>query len=1114
MSLRITKYLLLLPLTISLFGINLVAQEIEEVIVTSTKKAASVQDLALSVQALTSTDMVEAQITETEDMAELIPGFIQSPGIGSGTNVGIRGLIGTAVGANTTASVQSHINGLQVNSSVFTTIGFFDSSQIEILSGPQGTLFGRNATGGIINVTTTAPEHNFEGSMKFDIGQGGQTRMTYAQNFDLTDKLAARIAVQSYEKDGQIYNIHTENNIDNRSTEDYRISLNYAINDTTELDIIHQSHTADDNRSHFTANRCERDPFYGCLPWEEGQLNTPGFTSGSVDGLFGILAQTNNNNDDFANSIYPSSIDEVNRDFDPHTKQTFDLTQIILTKQFDNFELKVKASTSDREYLRTGDVDGSVASEGATSAVINAIMNGGVEAATIPALMSGFGLTQEEAQEAYDDAFEAGGTATIPVFDNDNNQFDIALGLPCMDGVGEWSGSFECSDVVETTDQVEINLVSDFDGPLNFVAGLFAWESNNHNTFYTHTQAYNVLRSFDLHPMSNYFAVGNGSLPELQGQGYGGLAFYNQFVGWAGSGFIETYDLENPFYDDPETGYSGIDPTLEATCAQLTAAQQNPFGCDEILQSNLDFVSYITAADALLAQLGQPVAFKRTLPMELGGLIQDNPVIQESVAIYGNLFYDISDDTKLTIGYRANDDKYDDYSVNALGDGTNPDYVYSPVYDLYTFGGTVEASDAEFRTKGSDTAETFKLAIQHNLNDDMMVYASVSTGNKPGGSTPDQYGNPSVFAPETVDSFEFGLRSILMDGRLLMNLTAFSMEFQDAHTSQVVGSAAITNSLDYTHNGFEGQMKFFVTEATSIDFNFLALDSTIDEGESLFNPLNPNGATQILDVYRIGPDDYDADGVVIEGSDTARWIAALQAQYAATGGLSQDLLVNQPATGLPCATATFLGMNELGLCSDALAASGNSFIGGTAASYAALLTGNEDAQGLLPFLMFALTDTGIIANYQGRNLSAGRWVADSDTFAGLPLPWLAADYLVPLGGTRTPFTSELDYNIAVNHSMAVMSGMLDLKLTYSHKGDSNGDLFDSPLTYTPDQDYLDLYGNWTPNDGDYYVGFYVKNLEDSRNLAGSRTTSEMVGGPANLYFTQPRTAGVTFGLNF
>ena len=1109
MSLRITKYLLLLPLTISLFGLNLVAQEVEEVIVTSTKKAASVQDLALSVQALTSTDLVEAQITETEDMAELIPGFIQSPGIGSGTNVGIRGLIGTAVGANTTASVQTHINGLQVNSSIFTTIGFFDSSQIEILSGPQGTLFGRNATGGIINVTTTAPEHNFEGYMKFDVGEGNQTRMSYAQNFDLTDKLAARIAVQSYEKDGQIYNINTKNNIDDRSTEDYRISLNYAINDTTELDIIHQSHKADDNRSHFTANRCERDPFYGCLPWEEGQLNAPGYTSGSVDGLFGILSQTNNNYDEYANSIYPSSIDEVNRDFDPHTKQTFDLTQIILTKQFDNFELKVRASTSDRDYLRTGDVDGSVASEGMTSGVINAIMNGGVQAAVVAGALADpttagaitAGLTTTEAVtagalEAYAAAAAAGGTASIPFFDNDNNQFTIPLGLPCIDGVSEWSGSFECSNAIETTEQVEINLVSDFDGPVNFVAGLFAWESDGHNTFYTHTGSYNVLRSFDLHPMSDYFAVGNGSLPELQGQGYGGLAFFNEFVGWAGGGFTDTFDVANPF----AAGGSGF------TCAELLAAGQNPLGtCDALLLDDGTFAQYMATVEAIA-----PNTFVRTLPMQLGGLIQDNPVIQESVAFYGNVFYDISDDTKLTFGYRVNEDKYDDYSINTLGDGTNPDYVYSPVYDLYTFAGTVEASEAAFRTKGSDTAETFKLAIQHNLNDDMMVYASLSTGNKPGGSTPDQYGNPSVFAPETVDSFELGLRSILMDGRLLMNLTAFSMEFKDAHTSQVVGSAAITNSLDYTHNGLEGQMKFFVTEATSIDFNFLALDSTIDEGESLFNPLNPNGATEILDVYRIGADDYDENGVVIAGSDTARWIAALEAQYAATGGMSQDLLVTQPTTGplSSCAVAASAGMDSLGLCATL------GFIGGTASSYAALLTGNPAAGGLLPFLLFGLTDTGIIANYQGRNLSAGRWVADSDTFAGLPLPWLAADYLVPLGGTRTPFTSELDYNIAVNHSMAVMSGMLDLKLTYSHKGDTNGDLFESPLTHVPEQDYLDLYGNWTPNDGDYYVGFYVKNLEDSRNLAGSRTTSEMVGGPANLYFTQPRTAGVTFGLNF
>ena len=56
-----------------------------------------------------------------------------------------------------------------------------------------------------------------------------------------------------------------------------------------------------------------------------------------------------------------------------------------------------------------------------------------------------------------------------------------------------------------TVEQIDINLVSDLDGPLNFVLGAFAWESDGHNKFYTHTAAYNVMRSFDLHPVSDYF---------------------------------------------------------------------------------------------------------------------------------------------------------------------------------------------------------------------------------------------------------------------------------------------------------------------------------------------------------------------------------------------------------------------------------------------------------------------------------------------------------------------------------------------------------------------------------------------------------------------------------
>ena len=1110
MFFRINKSLLLLPLIVSLSAFNLVAQEIEEVVVTSTKKAASIQDLALSVQALTSDDLAEAQITETEDMVELIPGIIQSPGVGSGTNMGIRGMISTTVGANSTAAVQAHINGMQVNQSVFTTIGFFDVSQIDILAGPQGTLFGRNATGGVINAITTPAEHNFDGSMRFEFGQDGQQRVGYAQNFDLSDKLAMRIAAQAYEKDGQILNMHTGNYVDNRDTSDYRITLNYEINDTTELTLMHQSHAADDKRSHFNANFCSRDVFYGCLPWEKGGLNVPSTASGSLDGLFGTIAQTNNFNDPYKNTVAPPTIDHINRDFDPHTKQDFEFSQITIVKQFDNYELKINASRGDRDYIRTGDVDGSKASEGLTSGIMQTIMNGGVLAQVEAGYLAQGGqaaldaglMTQEEVDEAVLANYTAGLVdGSLPLFDNDNTQFTLTVDLPCLDAPYTFTGdgSYECSTAPSVVDQIDVNLVSDLDGPFNFVLGAFAWEADGHNKFYTHTAAYNVMRSFDLHPMSQYFGA-DSPFGEVAGQGYGGLSFYNEFLAWALAGFTTEgfFDIGNPFYDDDD-GVSGAAPDgTTFSCAELVAAQENPLGCDEYLYEDLEFFTYLATTDGLMAQLGMPPAFKRTLPLEIGGLVQDNPVLQQTLSIYGNFFYDINDDTKLTIGYRYNEDSYEDTALNTLG-GTGS-YVYTPEYDLLANGATY--------SEGEDTNSTYKIALQHNLTDDIMVYGSFSTGNKPGGATPDQYNNPSTFNPETVDAFELGLRSILMDGALLMNLTAFSYDFKDAHYSQVVGSAAITNSIDYTHTGLEGQMKLFLSADTSIDFNFLALDSTIGEGEALFDPLNPNGASEIIDVYNLTVDE-----------DIARLAAAMDAAVAAGSISAQALLLPNPiADGVPgvltCAELAALGVNapaELAVAAGTAASLGcDAFIGGTGASYLSLLTQNPDAGSLLPFALFANTDAGFIATFQGYNLTQTRF----NDIVGLPMPWLAPEYEVDLEGKRTPFTSELDWNMAVNHSMAVMDGTLDLKLTYTHKGDSNGDLFESMNTFVPEAEYIDIYGNWTPASGDYNVGFYVKNLDNNRQLASARTTSELVGGPVNVYYTQPRTAGVTFTYNF
>jgi len=288
-------------------------------------------------------------------------------------------------------------------------------------------------------------------------------------------------------------------------------------------------------------------------------------------------------------------------------------------------------------------------------------------------------------------------------------------------------------------------------------------------------------------------------------------------------------------------------------------------------------------------------------------------------------------------------------------------------------------------------------------------------------------------------------------------------------------------------------MKLFLSADTSIDFNFLALDSTIGAGEKLFNPLNPNGASQLLDVYHL-----------VDEADVARLAVALDAAVVAGTISVDDIKVDNPY------------YNPAAIVDGACSLTGEAAIaclpqlGGTGAGYLAVLTANPDAGSLLPFALFANTDAGFIATFQGYKLTETRFL----NTVGIPMPWLASEYEVDLEGKRTPFTSELDWNMALNHSMAVMDGTLDLKLTYTHKGDSNGDLFESMNTFVPEAEYIDIYGNWTPASGDYNVGFYVKNLDDNRQLASARTTSELVGGPVNVYFTQPRTAGVTFTYNF
>ena len=126
------------------------AQTVEEVTVTATRKSESLQDIALSVQVLSGEEVGENKILNAQDLRQVIPGFDYVQGIGGGSGISIRGLNVSAIGSATTEAGMTALNNHYVHPTVLGYIGFMDAENVQVLEGPQGTLYGRNSTTGIM----------------------------------------------------------------------------------------------------------------------------------------------------------------------------------------------------------------------------------------------------------------------------------------------------------------------------------------------------------------------------------------------------------------------------------------------------------------------------------------------------------------------------------------------------------------------------------------------------------------------------------------------------------------------------------------------------------------------------------------------------------------------------------------------------------------------------------------------------------------------------------------------------------------------------------------------------------------------------------------------------
>ena len=237
--------------TMALFvSVNLVSESlIEEVVVTAEKRAASLQDVSKSVTALTEEELETKNIVDFVGLSAIAPGVTVAKNEGYKTVISIRG-VGDETNQNAIAapSVALHMDGIFVASKFSLRTDFIDLERIEVLRGPQGTLFGQNSTGGTINVISKKPTlDEVSGKVDLTLGDYGLTKTRGAVNLPLSDTVATRMSFVITDRDGFTDNIVTGQDLDDANHVSFRSDWIVELSDSASLRVFGQYFDADNN---------------------------------------------------------------------------------------------------------------------------------------------------------------------------------------------------------------------------------------------------------------------------------------------------------------------------------------------------------------------------------------------------------------------------------------------------------------------------------------------------------------------------------------------------------------------------------------------------------------------------------------------------------------------------------------------------------------------------------------------------------------------------------------------------------------------------------------------------------------------------------------------------
>ncbi len=826
---------------------------VETVTVTSSKLGgADVQSIPISITALSQEQLTATQTAGGPDLIKQVPNMTFTKTNFAGYSIQLRGIGTQAISVTTDPAVAVAFNDIPFIRNHFFEQEFFDTAQVEVLRGPQGTLYGRNATAGVVNINTAKPTDQFEAMASGELGNYHQRRFEGMVNLPIVDdRLDIRIAGEWTKRQGYSFNEQTDDRIDGRDLWSGRVSIGLKPVENLQMNLVWEHFSEDDDRIRSAKQLCKTDygpggsstntdvtvggkvfnqqdgAFYimGCKPaslYSPESFQTPnGASLPYVLGLIFTNAGVYMN--PYASAAQSSNLRVINSGIDPIYKAKNDVIELnsdyVVTPS-----LTITSQTgfshdflySAEDYNRFGSAPGLIKYNGDGA---NPAYNG--------VLPDPSGLHVCVQQGGVCDGVTLGTPCANSSPFDPNASCQIA-GYVCDPQLG-CSDSLILEDLSEEHSwqfSQELRMASNFSGPFNFTAG------GNYLHYETEENYYvfgNVLTLIDGGYVPSLGTNSNSTVPLPVGYRFNGPG------------------------QPVRIGQGYIDP--------------NPI-------SNLDGNGH-------------------------NYFLSKNPYVLNSYAAFGEANYNVLSDLKLTAGLRWTEDQKHFSDI--------PSWLVTSGWGYPVFG-VVDQQWDQF-TGRAVANWTPKL----EFTDQTLIFGSYAHGYKAGGANPPgaifssvDFTHPSVqpthpltFRPEFIDAFELGTKNTLLDGALTLNGSLFYYNYENYQISEIVDRTAINHNYDAHAKGAELEATWEPTLGLRFNFSGGWENTAIAKGQSAVDLMDRTAGTPGWVVVK--PFVNEASNCIFP-EDVAKYLAAgtpAEAAFAVSYCAYAYILHLDPVTLLP-----------------------------------------------------------------------------------------------------------------------------------------------------------------------------------------------------------------------